>query len=214
LPSKLNINIDDAQARDVQLWINKAEIGLGPKKDLAVAAGRVELEPVLAGKTCEAIPNRFTLGHGETRDVTVRCREAPAGRGGRAYAAQSAPSGSPEPSGFTGSGVSVGRRSSGGRAASSAVGSAATSASAPTPQPASGDCTAPPGLTGWVTINTKPYSEVYLDGKKLGETPLAKVKLPSGCWEIRAVAPDSKKEKKVRIEVQPNKNLRYQFDVP
>jgi hypothetical protein len=76
------------------------------------------------------------------------------------------------------------------------------------------DCSAPTGLVGWVTINTKPYSEIWFGDKKLGETPLAKVKLPSGCFEIRAVAVESRKERKIQIEVQPNKNLRYQFDVP
>ena len=34
--------------------------------------------------------------------------------------------------------------------------------------------------TGFVTINAKPWADVYLRGKKLGTTPIRKVKVPAG----------------------------------
>ncbi len=34
--------------------------------------------------------------------------------------------------------------------------------------------------TGFVTINAKPWADVFLRGKKLGTTPIRKVKVPAG----------------------------------
>jgi hypothetical protein len=75
------------------------------------------------------------------------------------------------------------------------------------------DCMAPSGLVGYVTINTKPWASIYLDDRKLGETPVSRVRLPSGCFVIRAVN-ERGIAKTVKIEVQPNRTLRYQFEVP
>jgi hypothetical protein len=58
-----------------------------------------------------------------------------------------------------------------------------------------------------------PYSEIFHDGKKLGDTPLANQKLPSGCLELVAKDPVTQKAKTVKLRVEPNKTLRYRFEL-
>jgi Spy/CpxP family protein refolding chaperone len=43
---------------------------------------------------------------------------------------------------------------------------------------------------GTVTIATTPWAEVYLDGKKIGTTPIAKIKIPAGKHKLTLVSPD------------------------
>jgi hypothetical protein len=69
------------------------------------------------------------------------------------------------------------------------------------------------GLVGYVTLNTFPWSEVFLDDKKVGETPLAHIKMPAGCWKLRAVAPGGA-AKELSLEVEPNRTRRYRFTIP
>jgi hypothetical protein len=193
LPAKLTVRIDDPAERDIRIRLNGVDMGLGQKVGLVVNAGRQKIDAEIPGKTCEAIPDNFILNRGESKEAMVHCRE-----GGRPQIATG--NWSPPQRSYP----SIPRKD--------------PSHTVPF-QPerererAKGECSVPEGLQGFVTINTKPYSEIWFEGKKLGETPLAKVKLPSGCWDIRAVSPDTKQEKKVRIEVQPNKNLRYSFDL-
>ncbi|MCK6548401.1 hypothetical protein L6R52_21315, partial [Myxococcota bacterium] len=54
---------------------------------------------------------------------------------------------------------------------------------------------------GFVTMNSRPYADVFHGERLLGQTPLPKVKLPAGCAELRFVNPETKKEKTVRIDV-------------
>jgi hypothetical protein len=65
----------------------------------------------------------------------------------------------------------------------------------PPPPPVSG----PPGM---VTIDSSPvYAVIYVDGKKLGETPLVNIKLAPGKHTVRAVSPSgSTKTKSITIE--------------
>ena len=64
---------------------------------------------------------------------------------------------------------------------------------------------------GFATIDTTPSSDIYWDGKKLGETPLARQKLPAGC--IKLVAKTATKEMEVKVMIEPNKVQRYKFDI-
>ena len=53
---------------------------------------------------------------------------------------------------------------------------------------------------GFYSIDTVPYSIIYVDGKRMGETPLFKIKIPSGAHRIKAVSADGKsKSWKVNI---------------
>jgi hypothetical protein len=71
----------------------------------------------------------------------------------------------------------------------------------------------PDGETGFLTLQTTPPSQVYLDGKLLGATPLSRVKLPAGCVEVEAVADDGTK-KTMRLEVEANRVRIYSAKLP
>lgn len=71
----------------------------------------------------------------------------------------------------------------------------------------------PDGETGFLTLQTTPPSQIYLDGKSIGTTPLARVKLPAGCVEVEAVADDGTK-KTLRLEVEPNRVRIYSAKLP
>ncbi|MBI4819906.1 MAG: hypothetical protein HY791_26770 [Deltaproteobacteria bacterium] len=64
---------------------------------------------------------------------------------------------------------------------------------------------------GFITINTEPHSVVYFGDRKLGETPLARVKLPAGCMVLTARNAEYETRKVIRVE--SGKTLRYQFDL-
>ena len=45
---------------------------------------------------------------------------------------------------------------------------------------------------GFYSIDTIPYSIIYVDGKRVGETPLFKIKIPSGTHRIKAITSNGK----------------------
>ncbi len=82
------------------------------------------------------------------------------------------------------------------------------------PPPKPKGCVARPDLPpGFVTISTKPHSEIYLNGRKIGETPLPKVQLPSGCIKLTAVNQPTGKSKTVKVQVEPNRVRIYRFNL-
>jgi hypothetical protein len=83
-----------------------------------------------------------------------------------------------------------------------------------TTPPKAGGCAILEGVPpGYVTIDTVPYSEIYYEDKKLGDTPLSRQKLPAGCVELVAKSKDPPKEKRVRIQVEPNSTRRFRFEL-
>ncbi|MCC7386419.1 MAG: serine/threonine protein kinase [Deltaproteobacteria bacterium] len=83
----------------------------------------------------------------------------------------------------------------------------------PAPQSGGSECKTIPNVpSGFVTLDTEPWSKIYYEGRLLGETPLSKVRLPSGCVEIVAVR-EGHPPTTVKLKVEPNKNLRYKFHV-
>lgn len=82
----------------------------------------------------------------------------------------------------------------------------------PEPRPA-----APGGLPGcqrlsgfgYITVSSDPPSEVYLDDELLGLTPISKARVPAGCLHLRAVDPEGKREKLIKVQVEPNKVVRF-----
>ncbi len=67
---------------------------------------------------------------------------------------------------------------------------------------------------GYFTIDARPYAEVYIDGKKLGLTPLVKIPLAPGRHKVRAVAVESGEVQAFRIQVTPRKTLTRQVTFP
>jgi serine/threonine protein kinase len=43
-------------------------------------------------------------------------------------------------------------------------------------------------LPGWVSIDSDPYATIFIDGKKIGVTPLARIPLPAGTHRVKAVS--------------------------
>jgi serine/threonine-protein kinase len=46
----------------------------------------------------------------------------------------------------------------------------------------------PDDTPGWVSIDSDPYATIYVDGRKVGVTPLARIPLTPGSHRVRAVS--------------------------
>ncbi len=57
---------------------------------------------------------------------------------------------------------------------------------------------------GYFSVDSTPYATIYLDGRKLGITPLIRVRVPAGRHRVRAVT-ESGREQHFEIEVEPGK---------
>ena len=66
---------------------------------------------------------------------------------------------------------------------------------------------------GTLTINTQPWSEVWVDGKKLGLTPLAYKELPAGRHKLVLKNPRLQLKKTVWIRIQPDKTTELEVDL-
>jgi hypothetical protein len=66
---------------------------------------------------------------------------------------------------------------------------------------------------GFATVDSTPKSLIFWKGEKLGETPILRIKLPAGCIELLAKSTTPPFEKKLRIRVEPDRSLRYRFDL-
>jgi len=67
----------------------------------------------------------------------------------------------------------------------------------------------PPTEPGLITVSSYPWSEVWIDGEKVGAIPLTEHQISSGVHTIRLVFPTAgNKELVEKIEVRPGKHLR------
>jgi serine/threonine-protein kinase len=57
---------------------------------------------------------------------------------------------------------------------------------------------------GYLTIDSRPWATVYVDGRKLGVTPLVRQALPPGRREVRAVTEDGRVQR-FRVVIEPGK---------
>jgi serine/threonine-protein kinase len=55
---------------------------------------------------------------------------------------------------------------------------------------------------GKLTLKTTPWTQVYLAGKKLGDTPLVGLPVPAGTHVLKLVNPDSNLESTIEVEVK------------
>lgn len=60
---------------------------------------------------------------------------------------------------------------------------------------------------GFVTVNAVPFANVYLKGKRLGETPLIKVKLPAGSHTLSFKTEDGR-QKSVAVTIKPGEETK------
>jgi eukaryotic-like serine/threonine-protein kinase len=67
--------------------------------------------------------------------------------------------------------------------------------------------------TGTLTIDTRPWTEVYLGGKKLGLTPMEGVKLPAGKHELELRNPKVGLVRRIQVTIRAGKVTRVQRDL-
>ena len=198
IKGSVTIEITGTNARDVRVFINDQDKGSGDlEKTHLVVPGKYRISGILGGHSCTK--ESVTVRANSKKRVTIRCSS----NGGSRVASRGSTRSSAKVGRSTGT-----RRSGGGRRTRADKPPPSAGATGP-----AGCRTLGGGLFGHVTINTNPYSIVSAMGRKLGETPLPKVKLPAGCVELVAVHPPTGKSKKVRIKVEPNKTSRYMFKI-
>jgi hypothetical protein len=66
----------------------------------------------------------------------------------------------------------------------------------------------PAGPPGSLTIDSEPYATIYVDGRRLGDTPLFRAPVPAGRHRVRAVRGDGT-QRTFTITVRPGKELPY-----
>jgi serine/threonine protein kinase len=59
---------------------------------------------------------------------------------------------------------------------------------------------------GFISIDSEPWTEVYLEGKKIGETPLIKYELNAGSYNLLLKNSEFGFEKPLKVNVNPNEN--------
>ena len=70
-----------------------------------------------------------------------------------------------------------------------------------------------PAATGYLTLDTKPWTEVYYKGKRLGLTPLAYQKLPAGKIKLQLRNREQNIKKTITVEIKPNQTTVKQLNV-
>ncbi|MEO8702877.1 MAG: serine/threonine-protein kinase [Kofleriaceae bacterium] len=73
----------------------------------------------------------------------------------------------------------------------------------PTPRP---KAPKPAGEPGSFSVGSEPYATIFVDGQRIGETPLFQAPLPAGRHRVRAVLADGR-ERTFTIDVPPGKEL-------
>jgi serine/threonine protein kinase len=68
-------------------------------------------------------------------------------------------------------------------------------------------------LFGRLTVDSKPWAIVFVDGEKRGMTPLADMKLGAGQHELVMDNPKLQAKKRVQVRVEPNKTTRIMVDL-
>jgi hypothetical protein len=70
-----------------------------------------------------------------------------------------------------------------------------------------------PAATGYLTLDTKPWTEVYHQGKRLGLTPLAYQKLPAGRIKLQLRNREQNINKTILVEIKPNQTTVKQLSL-
>jgi serine/threonine protein kinase len=63
---------------------------------------------------------------------------------------------------------------------------------------------APSSASGWYAIDSNPYATIFIDGRKIGDTPLDRISLPAGAHQVRAVLADGR-QRTFSIDIPPDR---------
>jgi serine/threonine-protein kinase len=69
------------------------------------------------------------------------------------------------------------------------------------------------GGKGTLSINTKPWTQVSIDGKPRGTTPLIKLELSSGVHKVRLVNPQAGIDQRRSVRVEPQQHQKLNLDL-
>jgi hypothetical protein len=207
-PGKLVAEVAGPHARDVRIFFNNTDVGPGPKVEKQFDANEVVfVQAKIPGLTCVADPSRLRIGPGKTIPTTIRCE---AGLHEKT-AASSEERASRGPTGQKATPVASHAQKPPRTENHESAATAETGPKKALEGPAG--CKSNPNLpAGFITVDTKPVSDIYMGGAKIGQTPLAKYRAPAGCVEIKAVTADGKTRVE-HLNVEPNKVMIYRFDV-
>lgn len=75
----------------------------------------------------------------------------------------------------------------------------------PDPPPTKDPKPRPVAAKGKLTLDTTPYTEVFLKGKKLGDTPLVEVSLPPGIHVLTLVNDSKGIKRAIEVEISSGK---------
>ena len=67
---------------------------------------------------------------------------------------------------------------------------------------------AEPGESSYLTINSMPWANIYINGKLIGSTPISKHELPAGNYKIQFKNPKSGIDKTIPVELKPGEHQR------
>jgi eukaryotic-like serine/threonine-protein kinase len=70
----------------------------------------------------------------------------------------------------------------------------------------------PDGPPGKLRLMTNPWTDIYFQGRKLGQTPLVDVVLPSGKLKLRAINPEAGIDKVIWVEIKPDQRVTKRFN--
>jgi eukaryotic-like serine/threonine-protein kinase len=57
---------------------------------------------------------------------------------------------------------------------------------------------------GWLTVDSRPYANIYIDGRNVGVTPLLRLPLSPGTHHVRAITADGRQQR-FRISIEPGR---------
>lgn len=182
---EIRVRIAGDIANDVEVYVQGKKLGTG-SITTTHPLGSYEVQGRLSGFRCKSDPERALIKQTSPAVVEIRCDKI------ERISTGPRPTG-PRPTGPRGPDRT------------------------PPPPPKPAGVSGPPGCQtidghyGHVTIASEPYSVIYYQEKMLGETPIAKARVPAGCLHLKAVDPQSKKEKIVKVNVEPNKITRFKI---
>ena len=66
---------------------------------------------------------------------------------------------------------------------------------------------------GFLTVVTKPWVEIFLDGTKLDNSPVSKIKIQAGKHTLRLVNQEAGIDRTISLKIKPNQHVKFNSDV-
>jgi eukaryotic-like serine/threonine-protein kinase len=66
---------------------------------------------------------------------------------------------------------------------------------------------------GWLSVDATPWAQVFIDGKEIDGTPIARYPLPPGKYRVRFKNPDAGREQTREVVVESGKSAALTVDL-